>query len=341
HLDPSDAVPERVRNAFDALSEGVLIVDPREHVLLSNISFNAFGPDAARGTLVGRKASELEWLAPANQDANADATPWLSAMKSRQAVRGQPFRIVRDGVIGAKVIVNCSPVLDERQGVRGCLVTVDDVTALEQSHEQLLEVLADLATSKEQLEISNAELEDLASRDVLSGCLNRRAFFVALERRFGEAAAQGEDLVCIMSDIDHFQSINDKYGHGVGDEAIRIFAGLLGSCVREDALVGRYGGEEFCVVVAGVGFERGLQIAETMRRRVEDESGVGASAGHEIALSASFGVTALRLGARNVAELVDQADQAMYVAKHSGRNRVIAFTKSESAKQADAVEVLS
>ena len=327
HLDPSAAVPERVRGAFDALSEGVLIVDPREQVLLANHSFEALGPESARGALLGTKASELKWLIPAGADAGTDATPWLTAMTTRQPLRGQSFQVVREGAPSAKVVVNCSPVLDEKQGVRGCLVTVDDVTALEESHAQLLEVLADLATSKEQLELKNFELEDLASRDALSGCLNRRAFFADLKRLFRQAPRRGDELVCIMADIDHFKSINDRFGHAVGDEAIARFADILRGCVRKGDLVGRYGGEEFCVVACGVDLERALELAETMRQRVAAERGVGSAAGHRVGLSASFGVTSLRLGARSEAELVAQADRAMYIAKQTGRNRVIAFDR--------------
>ena len=129
-----------------------------------------------------------------------------------------------------------------------------------------------------------------------------------------------------MADIDHFKSINDRCGHAVGDEAIKRFAEILRACVREGDLVGRYGGEEFCIVVAGLDGQRAMQLAETMRQRLAAESGAGRTDGHPLTMSASFGVTTMFQGARNEAELVDQADQAMYMAKQSGRNRVVAFS---------------
>ena len=326
HLDPSAAVPERVRGAFDALTEGVLIVDPSEHILLANQSFQALGPEATRFELLGKKASALAWLAPVHAETGADATPWLTTMRTRQPVHGQSFEVKREGSASAKVVVNCSPLLDEQRGVRGCLITVDDVTALERSHEQLLEVLADLATSKEQLEIKNTELEDLANLDPLSGCLNRRAFYAGLAQLIARTTKHGGELICIMADIDHFKSINDRYGHAVGDEAIQRFAGILRSCVRQGDLVGRYGGEEFCIVVTDLSLDRALMLAETMRSRLAAERGVGSAAGHQVVMSASFGVTTLASGARSEAELVDQADRAMYIAKQSGRNRIVAFS---------------
>jgi diguanylate cyclase (GGDEF)-like protein/PAS domain S-box-containing protein len=324
HLDPSAAVPERVRGAFDALTEGVLIVDAREQILLANQRFQALSPDSKPGELMGKKASELGWLQPVHAD--TDATPWRTTMRTRSPVQGQSFQIMHDGAATAKVFVNCSPLLDEQRGVRGCLITLDDVTALERSHEQLLEVLADLATSKQQLELKNTELEDLANIDALSGCLNRRAFFAGLEKMFRHAALHGSDLVCIMADIDHFKTINDRYGHAVGDEAIWRFAEVLRNCVRQGDLVGRYGGEEFCIVIAEASLDRAIQLAETMRRRIAADRSIAGAAGNYVALSASFGVTSIGMGAKSESELVDQADRAMYLAKQSGRNRVVAFS---------------
>ena len=275
-------------------------------------------------TSIGRKASTLAWLRPNADDGGGESPrPWLTAMRTQQPVRGQRFRVGGGGGDDTRVVVNCSPLLEGNGSVRGCLVTLDDVTKLEQSHEQLLEVLADLAASKEQLELKNVELEQLASHDTLSGSLNRRAFFQSLERLFGDARRSGGDLVCILADIDKFKSINDNHGHAVGDEAIQVFARLLRESSPPGAVVGRYGGEEFCVALPSATLEHGLEVAEALRRRVAAESGVGARSGRMVPLTASFGVATVRAGARDEAELVEQADQAMYQAKQSGRNRVV------------------
>lgn len=325
HLDPSAAVPDRVRSAFDALTEGVVIVDPQGRILLANQRFQALGPASAKAELVGRALSELDWLTPAQGEGNVDVTPWRTTMRTRQPVHGTPFLIRGEGDAQAKVVINCSPLLDEGQGVRGCLLTIDDVTALERSHEQLLEALADLAASKQQLEYQNNELETLASVDPLSNCLNRRAFFAGLEGLFQQASQQRRELVCIMADIDHFKNVNDLFGHAIGDEAIQCFAEVLRSSARHGDLVGRYGGEEFCVVCPGLSLEAALQLAELMRKRFAATRHVGNVAGHQVTLTASFGVTSLRLGAGNEVQFIDQADRAMYIAKQTGRNRVIGF----------------
>ena len=338
HLDPSAAVPERVRGAFDSLTEGVFVVDPQENILLANQSFQALGPAGEGAALLGKKASGLAWLSPVATEGASDATPWLTAMRTRSPLRGRSFEVLREGEPAAKVVINCSPLLDEKSGVRGCLITVDDVTALERSHGQLLEVLADLAASKQLLEIKNTELVDLANRDPLSGCLNRRAFYAGLESLFAKARRETSELICIMADIDHFKSINDRFGHAVGDEAIKAFAGILRASVRPVDLLGRYGGEEFCIVVTGMSLERAMQLADTMRQRLVVERSAGQSSGHDVRMSASFGVSSLRFGAKNEAGLVDQADQAMYIAKQTGRNRVVAFTPKPVAQE-QALEV--
>ena len=171
------------------------------------------------------------------------------------------------------------------------------------------------------------QLEDLATRDPLSGCLNRRAFNVGLHRLYDQALESGRTLVCIMADIDHFKSINDRFGHQVGDEVIRSVATILTDGVRSDDLVGRYGGEEFCVVIAGITRERGGQLVEKLRERIAANRSVRTETGEQIEFTASFGMTWLDLGARNEVELVDQADQAMYAAKQAGRNRTITYSK--------------
>jgi len=324
YLDPSAAVPDRVRGAFDALSEGVLIVDSREQVLLANRSAMRLAGCSSDADIIGRSASALTWLQATGKD--ADPGPWRTAMRSGEPLQGRPFQVRAPGREPSQVVIHCSPLRDERGSVRGCLVTLDDVTELQRSHTQLLQVLADLASSKKELESKNSELETLASRDPLSGCLNRRAFYARFASLLLQAREQELELVCIMADIDHFKSINDRFGHPVGDDAIKCFADVLRGCVRADDLVGRYGGEEFCIVLAGVRVPQAMAIAENMRERLVAARGVGAGAGHDVRMSASFGVSALSQGAADEAQLIDEADRALYLAKQGGRNRVVYFS---------------
>ncbi len=334
HLDPGSAVPDRVRNAFDTLVEGVMVVDLQGRILLVNKALDALRPPGDDRSLIGLRAQALEWLQPA--EAGADRAPWLTTMHKVQPARALRFVVLSPDQAKplAHVTLNCSTLADEQGGLRGCLISLGDVTELELSHQQLMDVLADLAMSKKELVEKNEALELLANHDPLSGCLNRRAFFELGQALFERATYDHSPLVCVMADIDHFKNINDTYGHGVGDQAIQRFAALLRQLVRPGDLLGRYGGEEFCLVLPGADLERGRRLAEMMRKAVSENNGAGLDPGAALAMSASFGVTALRAGVKDLAALIDRADHAMYRAKRAGRNRVVLDDETATASPA-------
>ncbi len=140
-----------------------------------------------------------------------------------------------------------------------------------------------------------------------------------------------------MADIDHFKRINDTWGHAVGDQAIKRFAALLRQHVRPGDLLGRYGGEEFCLVLFGATPERGRQLAETLRSSVADNCGQGLEPGEKLNMTASFGVAAMAAGLNDLAALIDLADRAMYVAKQGGRNRVVFYQAGLQTTAKDVV----
>ena len=105
--------------------------------------------------------------------------------------------------------------------------------------------------------------------DPLTGCLNRRAFNEKFDTLFNQARREGNELSCIMTDLDHFKAVNDTYGHGVGNEVIKLLAEILHANTRKDDLVGRYGGEEFCIVLPGLTTEQTMSIAERIRTSIK------------------------------------------------------------------------
>jgi GGDEF domain-containing protein len=133
---------------------------------------------------------------------------------------------------------------------------------LHRINDQLLITLTDLESSKDEIRRQNEELHRLATRDPMTGCLNRRAFFGSAEPLYAQLKEQGEEVCCIMSDIDHFKSFNDRYGHAVGDQVIKSVAKCLGSELREVDMLCRYGGEEFCIMLPGSTPEQALDVAE-------------------------------------------------------------------------------
>ena len=129
----------------------------------------------------------------------------------------------------------------------------------------------------------------------------------------------------MMLDIDHFKRINDTYGHAVGDQAIKALAGVIKTHVRNADIAGRYGGEEFGVVLLDTGVEGARLLAERLREAVEamrlDVLGT------PVAFTISIGLTDLSVPLGNHEQMIQQADKALYESKHAGRNRVTSFVQ--------------
>src|SRR5262249_38155815 len=142
--------------------------------------------------------------------------------------------------------VNATPIAADDGVCRGVLATFDDITSVEQKNYRLRKLLQELKRSRAEIKVQNQQLRDLATTDPLPGCLNRRALFEGFENIWKLAERHDSPLSCVMLDIDHFKSINDRHGHAVGDEALQVVSAVLKSMVRASDLLCRYGGEEFC-----------------------------------------------------------------------------------------------
>jgi diguanylate cyclase (GGDEF)-like protein/PAS domain S-box-containing protein len=325
-LDPSAVVPERVNAAFDTLTEGVLILDEEEQIVLAN---KAFAEKLGRtpDSLLGIKAIELGWKDKPGQTSRINL-PWTKAIQSGEASMGYHLDLSVSSGLVRKFVVNCAPIFGDHHTAQGVLITFDDVTVLEQKNIELSSLIAQLETAQIEVTQQNKELHFLATRDPLTGCLNRRSFYEAFGIEFAKAKKEGIELSCIMVDIDHFKLVNDNYGHAMGDEIIQLLANILHSNSRKDDLVGRYGGEEFCLVLPGLSADHALSVAERIRLSVMNESSkIYEQAG--LIVTASLGVASIFDHAENPAELNNQADKALYVAKESGRNRVIRWHPSQ------------
>ena len=302
-LDPKAVVPERVRSAFNALAEGVLILDDKEQIMMANDAF-AKQIDKDPDTLVGARASTLKWKLRKKEDGQL---PWINSLEGGNKNIGVALNLSTPHMGIRAMSTNSAPILDDEGKTRGALVTFDDITDVEESNILLENAVTTLQKNDAEIRRKNTELEVLASRDALTGCYNRRAFFDLLEEAFRQAARTNTDLVCIMVDIDHFKSINDRFGHSVGDEAIRMVSEVLNSCEREGAIVGRYGGEEFCIALPNTDLAKGEKIAESCRSDIKS-----ASTGFcvDVNITASFGVAIAEADMMNVSQLLEHADKA-------------------------------
>jgi diguanylate cyclase (GGDEF)-like protein len=326
HLDPKAVIPERVRLAFDVMTEGVVVLDSRGRVLLANSAFRALPSDGSSDP-VGKHLSDLPWLA-AGLPADGAEHPWTRAMQAGQPIMDFAVEVAPTPETGKKLVVNCAPITDPRGAVRGCVATFDDLTALHMANERLSDALAELRTSRDEIAQKNVELEHMATHDVLTGCLSRGAFFERMAQAREDARRTGRPLSCLALDIDKFKSVNDGFGHAVGDRVIQEVGRTLVSSLRTADVVGRYGGDEFFIGMPGCDSQEGLAIADKLRRAIAERCRASLSDIAGLRVTVSIGVATFRGGDGTLAELIERADQALYDAKSDGRNRVAAAAGS-------------
>jgi len=325
HLDPTKAIPDRVRKALDTLTEGVIVLDTSGRIVLANETFRRLHGDDKVG-LSARRASEIPWLKSAlGAERSAEQHPWAVAMRDGAAVTGDMLEIrhVDDGPRKAKLAA--SPITDGRNAVRGCLVSFTDVTELDRKNLALQAAMGEIEASRKKIEAQNEELKQLANIDPLTTCMNRRAFFEIAEAGVQDARAKGALVCCLMTDIDNFKQFNDTYGHAVGDQVLVQVARVLKAALRPTDVLCRYGGEEFCILLPGVDALRAAVVAERIRFRVEAQAGPGIRSIPGLRVTASFGLSSIEFGAPILRTLIEEADQALYAAKQAGRNKVVRF----------------
>ncbi len=164
---------------------------------------------------------------------------------------------------------------------------------------------------------------ELAVTDPLTGLSNRRYLDTHLKMLFDRAALRKIPLSICLVDIDHFKDVNDRYGHEAGDDVLREFSTRIRSMVRGADLACRYGGEEFIVVMPNTPLEVASKVAERLREMIE-KTPFRLRSGAEISVTASIGLAAISKDYLSQEQLMRRADQALYQAKHEGRNRVVA-----------------
>jgi len=167
----------------------------------------------------------------------------------------------------------------------------------------------------------NRQLEELALTDPLTGLPNRRAIDIWASRELNAARRHGYSVWVAMADLDHFKKVNDAYGHECGDVVLKRFAEVLRKNTRESNICARLGGEEFLVILTHADKHQARMAIERIRLELQEQS--FAAGAKSFRVTASFGVSRLSDRAvTNLAELMTEADSAMYAAKNHGRNRV-------------------
>jgi diguanylate cyclase (GGDEF)-like protein len=204
------------------------------------------------------------------------------------------------------------------------------LTRLQENEENLIDLNNKLRKEVEQIELlkeSEARFRYLASRDPLTGILNRRSFIDMMRVALDNAVSRQIPCCLAMMDIDHFKIFNDTYGHLAGDKALCHASRLIEKGLRKNDLIGRYGGEEFIFFFYNADEKTGMKVLERIRKKLA-KTPVNLKNGPAI-IKASFGLAGdFREDAKDkryIQKLIDDADTALYAAKMAGRNRVVLF----------------
>lgn len=207
--------------------------------------------------------------------------------------------------------------------------------------EQVNQAKGELQLAKKVADDAQRALKEQALTDSLTDFWNRRAIFTMLDREISRAQRDHLPITVVMIDLDHFKAVNDTYGHLTGDTVLREAAQRIAQLMRHYDFAGRYGGEEFLIVLSGCSPMNGIQRAEDFRRAIAESPFVTASG--PLTVTCSLGV-ASHDGATLVEDLIQQADEALYCAKRLGRNRVHVGGQSAVADRSfrdDQTRVLS
>ncbi|GII02811.1 histidine kinase N-terminal 7TM domain-containing diguanylate cyclase [Planobispora takensis] len=328
-----ELVPVAREQVFDVIGDAVMTVDLSHRILDLNAAADRMIRRMSSGLpsrLIGFSFTEPLGRLPLPDRGETDVT------------------IVANG--GIELNLRISALHDDRAGHVGWAIVARDVTALHRQRRELEAANARLEEQRSELERANgcleeqrnelesanarlheqlrtievlrADLAEQAVRDALTGLHNRRHLMEVLQREVARAAAEGSPLSVALLDVDHFKQVNDRHGHRAGDEVLVRFARLLtalAAAAGEGTAVARHGGEEFVIVFPGATGEQARARVDTLRERVAGEPvTVG---GQELYVTFSAGVSAIVTG-QNPDDLLHAADEALYAAKHGGRNRV-------------------
>ncbi len=232
--------------------------------------------------------------------------PYLFKFKNYRPITGtEPFMYQN---------ITISPLVSTDGEVHHIAIIIYDVT--------------DIASNRKALENANNELEKLSRTDMLTQLNNRGFWEECLSQEFSRFQRYQTTCSVVMFDIDHFKKVNDTYGHQAGDEAIRQVSRVLRENLRKTDVAGRYGGEEFGVILGNTDAENAIIFCERVRNQVQ--AIVVKHEGQEIKFTVSLGISQANPDTENYKAWLEQADQALYAAKQGGRNQTIVYSPKNS-----------
>lgn len=205
------------------------------------------------------------------------------------------------------------------------VINLDMHLAIEAYHHVAIE---QMQKKIDEAESASKDISNQANIDSLTGMYSRK-YLISHLKEVLSSVSDDEPVTIIMADIDHFKNINDQYGHLIGDEVLKDISARIRGALRSFDFVGRYGGEEFLIVLQNTDDNEGRDIADRIRQRIANTP--VQHEGQKYSSTISMGLTQARTG-ESEKELIERADQALYNAKHSGRNRVVVFDNDNKVK---------
>ncbi|OHC91504.1 MAG: hypothetical protein A3J87_01760 [Sideroxydans sp. RIFOXYB12_FULL_59_6] len=289
---------QRLRDITNTVSDGLLVLDRDGKITFANPeaqSLLGYRPDE----LLGADMCDLLHVLDDGKPMPRIASNVLNVGRTGITCYGQDELFKRkDGVL-MPVLVSASAIIKRHQIV-GIVVAFHDIS------------------NRKRLE---RELVRRAQTDVLTGLNNRRHFYDLAEQELARAKRYGKPLAMLMLDVDHFKQVNDSYGHHAGDAVLRKLSEVCIAALREIDVIGRYGGEEFVVLLPETDAHRALEAAERLRHALA-EAEVPLAGGDMLRFTVSIGVSNLVATDADLDSVLKRADKGLYEAKNSGRNRV-------------------
>lgn len=300
-----------VMDVLQNIDVGLVVLDEEFNVQLWN-SFMQNHSARSPSDVLGKKIFELfpelpeAWFRRKVQSVSLlrnsafttwEQRPYLFRFKNYRPVTGRAEFMYQNSTI--------IPLSDVKGKVGHTCIILYDVT--------------EIATNRLQLQRANHQLHIISRTDGLTGLLNRKTWEEILQHEFKRFSRYGHTCSLLMFDIDHFKRVNDTYGHPAGDEVIRQTAAVVRNCIRDIDVAGRYGGEEFGVILTDTDAQGALIVAERLRKQVEANTVYYED--HVIHFTISIGIAEVHSRMSEPTLWIDSADRGLYRAKRAGRNQ--------------------
>ena len=296
-----------LRDALENVQDGVLLLDPELNATFMNRRVREFweiseGDAATHPSFASLLMRQRRALAPNLSQKEIGAFP---ARRLAEVKAGDHVRDLQMPK-GRRYRAHCTTMVND-----GRMLTYCDVTDIIRTAEQM---------------------EKLATTDSLTGLFNRRHFLTSLEAEWSRFQRYYRSLSVLMLDVDHFKSVNDRYGHAAGDATLKAIAEACLEHKRKSDVVGRLGGEEFAIVLPETSLSWARTVAERLRKRIAALTIT--AEGHQLKVTASIGIAEAVVSMSGIDALMSAADQALYRAKNGGRNCCVAWLPPEPDKAA-------